>query len=911
MARLSRCLWIFLALICGVVSLHAASSAEDHAYDVADKAFKIESWDYAEKNYADFVLKYPKSPRVPEAILFQGRARFQLNRYSDAIALLSTNASRAGIWEDEYLYWTAQAYLQTRDFPNAAVFFARVSRNFPDSPRRLESTVDEASALAWSGEWLRVTQLLQEPNGAFQRAAGSSPADVFVLQGYLILGEAELALKEFKSVQAALDILSDKTATPELMWRREYLRCRLLLQSGQPEEALANTTNLLTLAGNPAPAATGTNAAPAAVQVPIPAQDMPAPSFLPESWAFRGSILEQLKRPDEAIAAYRSNLATNVPTDYQRQALLRIAQLCIAQGQYAVAAKTLDDYLNEHPDSAAADMALLTTGELKLKQYETALNADSNTVTSSASLTNLLPQALARFDTLLSAFPQSPLTGKALLDKGWCLWADGRYALSEEDFRLATERLPPSSEDQAVARFKWADAQYLLRDFAGAISNYDFVVTHYNSLAAHNPRLFELALYQTVRAALPDDMAVATQAMQKILEMYPNGFAGPHCLLLLGESSTARSDPAGARDLFADFARRYPTNALLSEVRLAVARSYEEEGDWDAAIGQYTSWIEQFTNHADLPGAEFFRALDHYMAGQETNAFVSFTNFIVRFPTNELARDAQWWIGDYYWRRGDLQNAEINYQLVFKNTNWAPSVLTYQAQMMAGRAAVNRLDYKDAITYFTNLAGNAACPLNLRIQATIACGDALSSRTDPGATNRPADLEEAISWFATIPQTYPTHAMAPLALGRMGDCCYQLGDSDPKFYDRAAAAYQQVVDSPQARFSARCQATIGLGLVAEGMAKLKSGSEQTALLNKALDDYQDVFLYEKMLRNGEEPDLFWVKKAGLEAGRLAESLQKWQLAIDIYRPLEASLPQLRAGLDKKILSARKNLEAAK
>jgi hypothetical protein len=145
----------------------------------------------------------------------------------------------------------------------------------------------------------------------------------------------------------------------------------------------------------------------------------------------------------------------------------------------------------------------------------------------------------------------------------------------------------------------------------------------------------------------------------------------------------------------------------------------------------------------------------------------------------------------------------------------------------------------------------------------------------------------------------------------MGDCCLQLGDSDPKFYDKAAGFYQEVINSPQAQFPARSQARIGLGLVAEGMAKLKSGSEQTALLNQALEDYQDVFFYERMLRNGEEPDPFWVKKAGLEAARLAESLQQWPLAINLYGKLEEWLPQMRSSLDKKILSAQKSLASEK
>ena len=909
MVRLRRCFLILATLISGAVSLHGGSSSEDRAYGVAERAFNLPSWAYAEEKFGEFVQKYPKSPRVPGAILFQARARFQLNRFADVIGLLSANRAKAGMWGDEYLYWTAQAHLQTTNFEAAADILAQLCKDFPNSPRRLEAAIEEATALARLGEWSRVTELLEDPDGVLQEAASSDPTDAFVLRGRLLLGEAKLALKNFSGVQAALDLMSGRAFDPELMWRREYLRCRLQLALGQPEQALVNSGRLLVLAGAPP----GTNEAPPQADAPIPRATIPAAGLLSESWSFRAAVLERLNRPDDAIAAYSNNLVASAPVDQQRQALFKIAGLHLAQGQYALAIESLEDYLNRHPDSGAADMALLTIGELQLKQSELAGTNDAGGVAPAGAGTNLVRQALGRFDTLLAAFPHSPLTGKAFLDKGWCLWTDGRYGPSAEAFRLAAERLP-FSEDQAVARFKWADAQFMMQDYAEAATNYIYVVGRYGSLAGVGPQFFELALYQTVRAALPNDGPAATEALRKILESYPDGFAGPHALLFSGQRFTRQNDPAGARGLFADFEKRYPDNELLPEVRLGVARSYEQEKNWEAAAREYSDWIREFTNHVELPRAEFYRAWDGYMAGQETNAFVLFTNFIARFPTHELARDAQYWTGDYYWRHGDFQNAEINYQLVFKSTNWPVSELSYQAQMMAGRAAVARQGYKDAIAYFTNLAANPACPLDSRVQATIACGDSFAMRAEQGATNRPADLQEAISWFNTIPQTYPTHPLAPLAWGRVGDCSLQLGDSDPKFHDyyaKAANAYQQVAGSPRASVAARSQATVGLGLVAEAMGKLKSGEEQAALLKQALNDYQDVFLG-NVLRDGELSDPFWVKKAGMEAARLAESLQQWRLAIDIYRKLQEQdwLPQTRASLEKKILNAQQNLPGA-
>src|SRR6185312_9472154 len=198
------------------------------------------------------------------------------------------------------------------------------------------------------------------------------------------------------------------------------------------------------------------------------------------------------------------------------------------------------------------------------------------------------------------------------------------------------------------------------------------------------------------------DLVAATSALKNILSWYPNSFAGPSALLLTGQEMVDQNDPAGARNLFAEFEEMYPNNPLRAEVRLAIGRSFEAEGNWEAAITNYTSWAATFTNYYLMPQAQFRIAWDQYMAGRETNALMLFTNFIARYPTNELSARAQFWLGDYYLRQGDSQAAEINYKAVFQNTNWPVSELTYEAKMRAGRSAM-AYSYKQAIVYFTNL----------------------------------------------------------------------------------------------------------------------------------------------------------------------------------------------------------------
>jgi hypothetical protein len=70
-------------------------------------------------------------------------------------------------------------------------------------------------------------------------------------------------------------------------------------------------------------------------------------------------------------------------------------------------------------------------------------------------------------------------------------------------------------------------------------------------------------------------------------------------------------------------------------------------------------------------------------------------------------------------------------------------------------------------------------------------------------------------------------------------------------------------------------------------------------------------LYGKNLRDGETPDAFWTKKAGLQAAALAETLGEWPQAVNVYQRLEELLPQLKDSLEKKIADAQENFPPPK
>ena len=427
-------LLILLVLSTGGGRSLAASTREDRAYAVAVAAFQDGMWSRAETEFTQFVQKYPRSDRLAEVVLMQAEAEFKQGKLPQAIALLTTNKAEAGNLADQYVYWIGEVQYQGRDFPAAAKTFVSLARDFPESSFRLQAVVEAASSLAQTNEWPRVVSLLEETNSVFQRAAQMDPGNELVSRGRLLLAQAKFVQSDFAGAAAVLGSLNLQTLKPELDWQRAYLLYRVKLAAGDTNAALAATTNLVQIA-----------------------RSEKNDGWQAEGWALGAGVLEQMGQRSVALAAYQKILTLKALPERQRQAILKMAELAVAQNQFSDAEQSLEKFLAQFPGSAATDMALLTLGELHLKDY-----------IAPPAVTNRLAEAQARFDQFLGAFKNSPLAGKAYLDRGWCEWLAKKYPESFEDFKAAANQLPPT-EDLAVARFKMGDAQMAQTNYAGAL----------------------------------------------------------------------------------------------------------------------------------------------------------------------------------------------------------------------------------------------------------------------------------------------------------------------------------------------------------------------------------------------------------------------------------------------------------
>ncbi|MGA2854431.1 MAG: tetratricopeptide repeat protein, partial [Verrucomicrobiota bacterium] len=867
---------ILFALVLSGGPLSAASTREQRAYGVAVLDFQHEKWSRAETEFGQFVGKYKESTNAPMALLLEAQAQFKQGKFTNAIALLADarHQAKAGTLADQYAYWIGEAQFQIGDFSNAAETWIALAQKFPESQSRLRAVVEAAAAFGQMTNWSRVDDLLGDTNGVFQRAAQLYPGNELVLDGQLSLENSKCQQRDFPGAVVVYERLTDqrKALNQIQQCQGTHLFYQAEVGLGDFDAALAATTNLVRIAGSP------TNQ-----------------EWLATAWASQGAALEQLGRTNEAIAAYRENLTTNAPVMRRREAIFEIAELEIVRGGLTNAGEALTNFLAQFPEAISADIALLTAGELRLKDYTTQPEA-----------TNQLAAAQECFDQFLRVFTSSPLTGNAYLDRGWCGWLAAKYFENSGDTKTAAQKysesladfeaaaqsanLPP--EYLAVALFKTGDTMFALTNYAGALTNYRAVLDDFTNFPAVAATLGDRALYQILRANLQlTNYDGASNALAQILKQYPASSLAPGGALLYGEGLSDARQPAAAREQLQQFAAQFPDTPLRPELEFAIARTHELEQDWPAAIAGYQGWLDHFPTNQLRPQAVYALALANSEAGNETDAFGLFTNFVAQFPANDLAPLAQWWVAGHFFGLGGANSvnyvdAERNYKLIYQNPNFPTNELVYPARMMAGLAAMGHQGYNGAIRdYFKILEGDTNCPIDLRVQATFAHGDALM-QMDSTVTNDPLhNFSEATNVLSQICQKYPTNELGARAWGKIGECEFQLAH-----YDAATDAFARVLSANvQANISLRSQAQIIIGIVLEKKAALATGTNKTALFQSALANYLDVF-YGSNRRDDETADPSWVKKAGLAAARLEESLQEWSPALHYYRDLTNAWP---------------------
>ena len=169
----------------------------------------------------------------------------------------------------------------------------------------------------------------------------------------------------------------------------------------------------------------------------------------------------------------------------------------------------------------------------------------------------------------------------------------------------------------------------------------------------------------------------------------------------------------------------------------------------------YHRLLREFPDFHDGDKVDFYLAHEMRELGQFDEMLKTLGELVRKYPSSPLRLDSEQIIGDYFFDKNDLAEAEKHYRSIL---DAPPSAVHDLARYKLGWIRINQGNHSDAVTYFEAAAASAPLPgvdpakaLNVKREALL---DLVYSYTEA----RPA--KGALHYFEKLSESRATYALA-------------------------------------------------------------------------------------------------------------------------------------------------------
>ena len=492
-----------------------------------------------------------------------------------------------------------------------------------------------------------------------------------------------------------------------------------------------------------------------------------------------------------------------------------------------------------------------------------------------------LLRAQARYDLAVESYQRyiesfSDVTGTrhALLSRAWCLWELQRFGEAATAFEKAYQALG-NDRLREQALMKSADAYFQHAQYRLAAEAYDKALQEFPQSSAR-----EQMTYQAGESYARNAQADLAKQRFRALAYAEGVEAGMaiSALLRLARVHEAEKAWPEAMTVYEDMLSRFPGSDRSSDALMGLALLKYQDGDYNEARVTFDALFENYPDTDTGQRAFFMRAWCAYQLGETANALEIATEFLRTYPASIWIPEVLFWLAEHEFNTQRYDIAETNFAELAKAH--PDSALASQALYWAGRAAMQQKAYLRALENYFNPLVKLYPESPFIPETRFSQGDALSLLNDAGG---------AIRAFNEMVERFPNHDLAVHALGRIGDCQFDLGAQRPDRYLESIESFRTLLAHPRV--------TPELAVQAE--CKLARAFEKVGRPDEAMTHYLNV-VYQWMAARGQGVmlDELWFVRAAFSGAALKESAGAWDDAIRIYeRVVESGIP---AAADAKI-----------
>ena len=275
-----------------------------------------------------------------------------------------------------------------------------------------------------------------------------------------------------------------------------------------------------------------------------------------------------------------------------------------------------------------------------------------------------IADALDKWRTFLSSYPNDPSAGQAFGGLGTCLLETGEFSKAIAAFDQALKRLPSSEKgeglhwNRAVASYRRAEQSKQESHWLMAAETLDAIAE--DATAAKDHR----ALAAFYRAKVDQGQSkneAAKQRFQQLLTAAPEPSVVPHALLALAGLAEAAKDWPVAGRWYRQFLREHSQHHSTDDARLGLADVLLESRQYPEAEALYGE-LQQRKGWTSAPYAQFRWGEAAFLRGDTRTAAERLTVFLEQNPKSAYLESACLLVGNAYFREKEYAKAAQSFE---------------------------------------------------------------------------------------------------------------------------------------------------------------------------------------------------------------------------------------------------------
>lgn len=538
----------------------------------------------ANKEYTEFITKYPRSTEAELAVYSRALNSLQLQKFDDAIKDLRANLEA---------------------FPNSPTIF--------DSKYLLALTLSSKAA----AEIAKVASVRENPEPLYNEAERILRALISERANLAVANDASFQLGDVLIARSALAAEAGDTAQRDRLLEEALVTLRSV-QAKEPliaaqEERIAKLREELTAA--------------------LRAVNRPAADRLRESIQLESKRLAGLKtRPDQKLAA----MLKIGEVLYRRNDWNGLRALMNFLKPFATGAEEMKMALYYTAVSYAGQMER-QKAEAAYAAFKERFKGDPVAMNLPLLMSNMYlasqpvdaNRAIELLQEAQTDYPDSPFADQTALQEAQALLSLGRFEEALNRFQRLLDKKP--AQETAIA------ASLGMAQASESLGKLDDAIAIYKQIRENNPgsKPAEISHFQIASlSARKNDHATALAEFDSFLSAYPESDLVPNALFFKGQSLQALNRPEEALAVYKELPERFKDSPFSPYAFFQRASILQMQGRNDEMITALREFIQTYPDFQDEPGKTlFFNAHDIIAstlsaAGKPAEAIETYEQFV-------------------------------------------------------------------------------------------------------------------------------------------------------------------------------------------------------------------------------------------------------------------------------------------